>query len=189
MRRVTSLLTKAALGVLVVSACALVAAGADGRFFGRLASDVNTSNFSSTPVVRSYYNPSFDFFGNSSPFISVPSLPPPYPYMPKYWWTGSYSTADPRQSGYNPSAGYRWEDVTTLILGTFPKTASVLLDGNAIGSSEDLGPIQLPFGEHTLRVEAPGYEPSETVMKVETPSLQHVQVNLKQAGSTPAPRP
>lgn len=186
MRRITSLLTKSALGIVVFGACALVAAGADGRFIGTLAPAVNTST---TPVVRSFFNPSFGFFGYASPFISVPNLPPPYPYMPKYWWTGSYSTADPRQSGYNPSAGYRWEDVTTLILGTFPKTASVLLDGNAIGSSEDLGPIQLPFGEHTLRVEAPGYEPSETVMKVETSSLQHVQVNLKQAGSTPAPRP
>lgn len=186
MKRMASLLTKAALGILVVSACALVAAGADGRFVARLAPDVHPS---STPLVRSYFNPSFGFFGYTSPFISVPSLPPPYPYMPKYWWTGAYPTADPRQSGYNPSAGYRWEDVTTLILGTFPKTASVLLDGNAIGSSQALGPIQLPFGEHTLRVEAPGYEPSETVVKVETPSLQRVQVNLKPGGSTPAPRP
>ena len=186
MRQMTSLLTKAALGVLVVSACALVAAGRDGAIVGTFAPD---SRPSSTPVVQSYFNPGFGFFGYASPFISLPTLPPPYPYMPKYWWTGSYPTADPRQSGYNPSAGYRWEDVTTLILGTSPKTASVMLDGNAIGSSEDLGPIQLPFGEHTLRVEAPGYEPSETVMRVETPSLQRVQVNLKRGESTPAPRP
>jgi hypothetical protein len=42
-----------------------------------------------------------------------------------------------------------------------------------------LGPIQLPIGEHTLRVEAVGYEPSETIISVEQPVLQQLEISLK----------
>lgn len=187
MSRKTLLLSKA-----VIAAAILAAGAAPGVTWGQnrsfAAAPAPISHFTSTPFVHSFFNHSFGFFGYSSPFISVPTLPPPYPYMPKYWWTGAYGTDDPRQSGYNPSAGYRWDDVSTLLLTTYPKSARIVLDGSFIGGSDDLGPIQLPFGEHTLRVEAPGYEPSETVVRVEAPSLQQLQINLKATGSTPAPR-
>jgi PEGA domain len=184
MKHLTLLLRKPAMAVLAVCACALFASGADGAFVARPASGGGPAY---SPVVRSYFNPGFGYFGYTSPFLDFNTFSAPYPYMPNYWWTGAYPTADPRQAGYNPSAGYRWEDVTTLVLGTFPKRADVTLDGSSIGSAEDLGPIQLPFGEHTVRVEAPGYEPSETVVKVQAQSFQRLQVNLKPSGSQPRP--
>lgn len=132
------------------------------------------------PVARFDRGPGYGYgFGYYTPFLIPPSAPPAVSYLPKYWWTGYYDTEDPRQAGYNPNAGYRWEDVTTLILGTFPKKAEVTLDGSPIGSACDLGPIQLPPGDHTLRVEAPGFEPSETVLKAEASSVRRLQINLK----------
>ena len=131
------------------------------------------------PLVQSYYYPSAGF-GYYSPFVSVPSLSPPYPTnLPNYWWVGPYPSEDPRQAGYNPSSGYDWQEVTALVLTTSPAKAEVTLDGNAIGGADDLGPIQLPAGDHTLRVEAPGYEPSETVIHATAPSVQRLQINLK----------
>lgn len=125
------------------------------------------------------FYPSYGF-GFYRPFLIPPSTPvAPRPYMPNGWWASPYPSQDPRQAGYNPRAGYRWEDVTTLILGTYPKKAEITLDGTPIGSAEDLGPIQLPYGDHTLRVEAAGYEPSETVLKVNTSSVRRMQINLK----------
>jgi hypothetical protein len=109
--------------------------------------------------------------------------------MPNYWWVGPYPTADPRQSGYNPAIGYRWDEVTALILDTYPKNARITLDGVTIGRTSELGPIQLPFGEHSLRVEAVGYEPSETVLKVERPILQQLEVRLQQVSHAPKPGP
>lgn len=178
MNRVTSLLTKALIATAVVMVSVCARAPAQGYWGG---------GFSVHPfVVPPFVVPPFTWSGYGVGFLGAPQLPPPRPYMPKYWWVSPYSIADPRQSGYNPAAGYRWEDVTTVILHTYPKQADVILDGNAIGSSDDMGPIQLPFGVHTLRVEAPGYEPSETVMRVETRSFQRLQVNLKAAGKESA---
>jgi PEGA domain len=180
MRHATSLLLKATMGTAFLLACASMGlAAGPGRSFGAAPRQFMRSM--GAPLVQSYGYPGYGY-GYSSPFVSVPSLSPPYPYMPKYWWTGPYSTEDPRQSGYNPSAGYSWDSVTTLFVSTSPLKANVTLDGNPIGSADDLGPIQLPMGEHTLRVEAPGYEPSETVMKVQTTSVQRLQINLKSSG-------
>ena len=135
--------------------------------------------------IRYFSQPSFYpsyGFGFYRPFLIPPSTPvAPRSYMPNGWWASPYPSQDPRQAGYNPRAGYRWEDVTTLILGTYPKKAEITLDGSPIGSAEDLGPIQLPYGDHTLRVEAPGYEPSETVLKVDTSSVRRMQINLRAA--------
>lgn len=182
MNRTISLLSKAVIAVtLIAGGTSAGLASGISHAFGPAPGPA--MSFNPSPLVQSYFYPSFGGYGYSSPFLSVPSLPPPYPYLPKYWWTGYYSTEDPRQAGYNPSAGYKWEEVTTLILATSPKKASILLDGSFIGNADDLGPIQLPLGEHTLRVEAPGYEPSETVVNVQTPSLQQLQINLKASGS------
>lgn len=116
--------------------------------------------------------------GFYSPAFSLPMIPPSTSYLGSYWWAGPNASDDPRQAGYNPSAGYPWDSVTTLLLTAKPSHAHVTLDGSDVGSARDLGPIQLPMGEHTLRVEAPGYEPSETLLKVEQPIVQELDVRL-----------
>jgi hypothetical protein len=121
----------------------------------------------------------------------LPGLAPNYNYAPNYWWTGPNSGTDPRQEGYNPSSGYPSETVSTLLLETFPAKARVILDGVFIGTADSLGPTQLPAGEHSLRVEAASYEPSETILKVEQPTLQQLEIRLNPIAHTtkPAPRP
>ncbi|MFB3921291.1 MAG: PEGA domain-containing protein [Terriglobia bacterium] len=126
----------------------------------------------------------YGFFGYYSPFIDPVPHASTNPYLPKYWWSERYPTLDPRQAGYNPNAGYAKEEVTTLLLETSPKKARVVLDGLYIGTSDSLGPFQLPAGEHTLRVEAAGFEPSETVLKIEQPVLQQLEVRLKPTAAT-----
>jgi hypothetical protein len=69
--------------------------------------------------------------------------------------------------------------VTTLLLSTFPAKARVILDGVFVGTADCLGPTQLPLGEHTLRVDATSYEPSEIVLKVEQPTVQELDVRMK----------
>lgn len=141
--------------------------------------------------VQPYFFPSYGPFGGFgwyggfySPFVDVPRLPPAYPYLPNYWWVSPYPIGDPRQAGYNPSSGYPKDKVSTLLLVTYPLKTRIILDGIYVGRADYLGPIQLPMGEHTLRVEAPGFEPSETVLKVEEPILQQLEVRLDR----PAPK-
>lgn len=138
--------------------------------------------------VQPYFFPSFGrsgWFGAGfyTPFVNLPTIAPAYPYLPKYWWVSHYPIADPRQSGYNPASGYPRESATTLLLTTSPVRTRIILDGLYIGTSDFLGPIQLPVGEHTLRVEAAGYEPSETVLNIEEPVLQQLEVRLKPVAS------
>jgi len=175
------------MGLLQTQTIAKAAPGPAGQF---ASAPRSAGGFSGAPFVQpSLFSP-FGFPGGYGlPFLNGPSLPPPYPYMPNYWWTGPYPTADPRQSGYNPASGYRWDEVTALILDTFPKNARINLDGVTIGQTSELGPIQLPFGEHSLRVEAVGYEPSETVLKVEKPILQQLQIRLQQVSHAAKPGP
>jgi hypothetical protein len=140
----------------------------------------------STGYVTPYFYPSYGGYGGFgfyrgyfSPFMELPMIAPATPYLPKYWWAEPYPTVDPRQAGYNPNSGYPKEDVTTLLLETYPKKARVVLDGLFVGTSDSLGPFQLPMGEHTLRVEAAGFEPSVTVLQVEQPALQQLDIRLK----------
>jgi hypothetical protein len=129
--------------------------------------------------------------GYYTPFVNVPTYGSTYPYLPKYWWVERYPSADPRQAGYNPNAGYPKEEVTTLLLVTYPVKSRVILDGLYVGTSDNLGPIQLPAGVHILRVEALGFEPSETVLQIEQPTLQQLEVRLKttpRAGSSGEPK-
>jgi hypothetical protein len=122
----------------------------------------------------------FGFYGGYySPFVDIPFYGTTSPYLPKYWWVERYPSADPRQAGYNPNSGYPKEEVTTLLLMTYPVKSRVILDGIFVGTSDNLGPIQLPVGVHILRVEAFGFEPSETVLKVEQPTLQQLEVRLE----------
>ena len=123
----------------------------------------------------------YDYWGFGSPFFANFGSGAPYAitYAPKYWWVSPYSIEDPRQDGYNPDAGYEWDSVGTLLLTTFPMKAQVTLDGTCVGTADKLGPFQLPVGEHTLRVEAAGYEPSETVVRFDKPGVQELDIELK----------
>ena len=76
-----------------------------------------------------------------------------------------------------------------LLLETTPAKASVTLDGILVGTMDCLGPFQLPMGEHTLRVDAAGYEPSITVLHVEKPLLQQLEVRLTEVTHTSKPGP
>lgn len=176
-------------------------AGILGGVKALVGARASTPSIDSCAYVQSYYYPSSSGYGGYgayggyggyfSPFLHLPSLPPPYPYMPNYWWTGAYAATDPRQAGYNPNAGYPQESVTTLLLVTIPAKTRIILDGIYVGSLDYLGPIQLPIGEHTLRVEAAGYEPSETVLRIEQPVLQQLEVHLSPIAPRvkPAARP
>lgn len=129
------------------------------------------------PGGYSFY-PSYGGFGAGY----LPSGGGTYPYLPNYWWVSPYRTGNVNQVGYNPSAGYDWDSVTKLVLETYPEKARVTLDGIFLGTADKLGPFQLPVGDHTLRVDAPGYEPSETVLRVQSPALEQLDVRLNALG-------
>lgn len=143
--------------------------------------------------VTPYFFPSYGGFGGFgfysgyySPFIDFSERHSTEPYLPKNWWVERYPSVDPRQAGYNPNSGYAREDVTTLILSTYPLKARVVLDGIFVGTSDNLGPMQLPIGMHTLRIEAAGFEPSQTVLNIEEPAMQQLDVRLKALASAAA---
>jgi hypothetical protein len=81
--------------------------------------------------------------------------------------------------------------VGALILDTNPPKARVTLDGIYAGTTDRLGPFQLPVGQHTLHIEAPGFEPSDIIVKFDQPGVQSLNVELKclTASAKPAPRP
>ena len=143
--------------------------------------------------VTPYFFPSsggFGFYGGYySPFLNLTPYTTTDPYLPPHWWVECYPSADPRQAGYNPNAGYRKEEVSTLLLTTYPVKARIVLDGVFVGTSDNLGPFQLPAGVHVLRVEAAGYEPSETALNIEEPTLQQLDVRLKRTTSVAAAEP
>jgi hypothetical protein len=189
MSRAKSIAMKAALVAGVLAAASVFSFGAgQGRSMGTISRAVSRQGGWSGGGYGNFY-PSYGYgFGYYTPFLVPPSTSiAPQSYVPNGWWAGPYANSDPRQAGYNPRAGYRWEDVTTLILGTYPQKAEVTLDGNPIGSAADLGPIQLPPGDHTLRVEAPGYETSETVLKADSSSVRKLQINLHEIVAAAAP--
>ena len=173
--------------VMLIAAGMLVAQGRGG--FGSQLSPIGravstgtgpaTTFGYATPVYSGFY-PSYGGYGGAySIYPESSSSQAPYPYMPKFWWVGPYVIDDPRQDGYNPNAGYAWDSVGTLMLSTFPAKARVKLDGTSIGTANYLGPIQLPAGDHTLRIEAPGYEPYDTVLWVDSPVAQDMEVRLR----------
>lgn len=153
---------------------------------GAVGQSYSGGNFGTT-FVQPFYGGYGDYY---SPYSGTSSYSSGYAYAPNHWWTGPNSSADPRGIGNNPNAGYAWDSVTTLLLDTFPAQARVTLDGIFVGTADSLGPFQLPAGEHTLRVDAAGYEPSDTVLRVERPVLQQLQVRLTALAhrGKPAPR-
>jgi len=136
---------------------------------------------------RAVYSPAF--FGGYGG-IGLPYFAPIYSYQPpNYWWVSPYPSADPRQDAYNPSAGYEWDSVGTLILTTFPANARVTLDGTFVGTSDKLGPFQLPTGDHTVHVIAEGFEPIDNIVKVDQPGPLFLDVHLQRVGSRGIPKP
>jgi hypothetical protein len=114
-----------------------------------------------------------------------------YGGQPNYWWASHYPSENPCQAGCNPNAGYEWDSVGTLILDTNPPKARITLDGVYAGTTDKLGPFQLPVGQHTLHIEAPGFEPSDIIVKFDQPGVQSLNIELKSltASAKPAPRP
>jgi hypothetical protein len=183
------------LGMLVVMSVLAVFGGSTAwaRDKGGFTGAAHSTAGGSANFVTPYYFPSFGGFGAYgfyggyySPFIDPAPRNSTQPYLPKYWWVERYPSDDPRQSGYNPNSGYAREEVTTLLLSTYPVKARVVLDGVFVGTSDNLGPMQLPVGLHTLRIEAAGFEPSQSVMNIEEPAMQQLEVRLKPLGSAAA---
>jgi len=129
----------------------------------------------------------YPVFGGSGLYASSSS---PLDVPPKYWWVSPYPSENPCQAGCNPNAGYEWDSVGTLILDTNPPKARVTLDGIYAGTTDRLGPFQLPVGEHTLHIEALGFEPSDIIVKFDQPGVQNLNVELKHmtASAKPAPQ-
>lgn len=126
----------------------------------------------------------YGLYGGYYPFGSYSPAPATAgPNLPPNWWSGQGAGVDPRQSGYNPNAGYDWDSIDALLLSTSPPDARVTIDGTFVGSADQLGPMQLPMGKHTLRIEAPGYAPSETTLSVEHPGVQQLKIVLGRAPS------
>ncbi len=181
------ILSASAVMVGLLAVGTLCVAGQRGRgSMGRHFSSAQTN------VVSGYSQPYYGgYSGSYSPYFGTySSYSPNYSYAPAYWWSGPYTSTDPRGPGDNPNAGYAWDSVSVLVLETFPPKARVTLDGIFVGTTDCLGPFQLPGGEHTLRIEAAEYEPSETVLHIEKPVLQQLQVNLTPVshGNKPAPK-
>ena len=129
----------------------------------------------------------YPVFGGSGLYASSSS---PFDVPPRYWWVSPYPSENPCQAGCNPNAGYEWDSVGTLILDTNPPKARVTLDGIYAGTTDKLGPFQLPMGEHTLHIEALGFEPSDIIVKFDQPGVQNLNVELKglTASAKPAPQ-
>ncbi len=140
------------------------------------------------PTPTFFYPPAYPLFSGSGGF-GLSYYSGPYAYAPNYWWVSPYPLADPRQEAYNPSAGYEWDSVGTLILTTSPEKARVTLDGVYAGTADKLAPFQLPSGDHTLHVTADGYETYDTVIKVDKPGPLLLDVRLKRVSVSAKPTP
>jgi len=120
---------------------------------------------------------------------AYPASTSPLDVPPRYWWVSPYPSEPPCQAGCNPNAGYEWDSVGTLILKTNPPQAHVTLDGTYAGTTDKLGPFQLPVGEHTLHIEAPGFEASDIIVKFDQPGVQTLNVEMKRLTTSAKPGP
>jgi hypothetical protein len=162
------------LAVVFLGAEAVMAQRFRGAFGA--AGGTFAPTFASSPV----------YGGFGFPFFAAPY----YGYqLPNYWWVSPYPLDDTRQPGYNPSAGYEWDSVGALILTTYPANARVTLNGIFVGTANDLGPFQLPPGQHTIRLTAEGFEPSEHIVNVEQPGPLFLDVHLQRSRVEAKPGP
>lgn len=188
-------LTAAAMLVGLVAGATLSIANPRGSTsVGRSSGAATVSNFAAGHNYGGYGGYGGGGYGGYgggfyAPYGGGAYYSPGYSNDPTHWWTGPNASSDPRGEGYNPNSGYAWDTVSTLLLDTNPPKARVTLDGIYVGTTESLGPFQLPAGNHTLRIEAAGFEPSETVLKVVEPILRQLLVTLTPVshGNKPAP--
>ena len=152
--------------LMLLLACVPVFAQRGGRGGGARA----YNSYHSAPVYGGG-----GWYGGYGSYFSYGS---PLTYLPNYWWVSPYPSENPCQAGCNPNAGYEWDSVGTLILDTNPPKARVTLDGIFAGTTDKLGPFQLPVGEHTLHLEAPGFETSDIIVKFDQPGVQNLNVEL-----------
>jgi hypothetical protein len=152
------------------------------RGFLRAGPPAASARFVFGPTLPQFGGYGFGEYGNLSLGYSWNAAP--YVAAPQYWWVSPYSIGDSRQDGYNPDAGYEWDSVGALLLTTFPVKAQVTLDGTCVGTADKLGPFQLPVGEYRLRVEAVGYQPSETVVRFDKPGVRELNIELKPLAAT-----
>ena len=170
-----------AFGSLCVAGPGQHSAGVRGGAFG-----------GSQPAGYGYSQPYYGGYGGAyiAPYYGTSSYAPAASYAPPYWWAGPYAgNSNSPGPAYNPNAGYAWDSVSVFLLETTPLKARITLDGTFVGTMDCLGPFQLPMGEHTLRVDAAGFEPSVTVLHVEKPVLQQLQVRLTETAHTGKPGP
>jgi hypothetical protein len=158
---------------------------------GRPAPQSGSHTYYARPTVG---GASYSYGGYYPAFGSVligPNISSPLDVPPQGWWASPYPSQNPCQAACNPNAGYEWDSVGTLILETNPPTAKVVLDGIPAGTTDKLGPFQLPVGEHTLHIEYPGFEPTDVIVKFDRPGVQNLNIDLKRttAFAKPAPRP
>jgi hypothetical protein len=118
-----------------------------------------------------------------------PSSSSPLDVPPNGWWASPYPSENPCQDGCNLNAGYEWGTVGALILETNPPQARVTLDGIFAGTTDKLGPFQLLIGEHTLHIEAAGYEPTDVIVSFDEPGTQSLNIALKRLTATAKPAP
>lgn len=167
-----------------VAFCSLSAAGQHSAAGGRSFSSSRAN------IGYGYSQPYSGGYGGAyTPYYGTSSYSPGFAYAPPYWWAGPYAANVAAGPGYNPNAGYAWDSVSVLLLETTPAKARITLDGIFVGTMDCLGPFQLPMGEHTLRVDAAGYEPSVTVLHVEKPILQQLEVKLAETSHNGKPGP
>jgi hypothetical protein len=151
------------------------------------------SSYHAAPVYGSggWYNGGYN--GGFFPAFGGPGLygasTSPLDVPPKYWWVSPYPSENPCQAGCNPNAGYEWDSVGTLILDTNPAKAQVTLDGIFAGTTDKLGPFQLPVGRHTLHIQFPGFEPSDVIVNFDQPGVQALNVELKRLTAFAKPAP
>lgn len=70
--------------------------------------------------------------------------------------------------------------------GDEPRDARVLVDGQLRAAALEGGPIPMPIGQHTLRIEAPGHAPAEQVLVLsEGEHGRKIEILVRKA----APRP
>jgi len=74
-------------------------------------------------------------------------------------------------------------NTTDLIFQVHPAKALVFIDGMLIGSARDFATQRDRYtildGQHDLRIEAPGYEPYQTEMKIMANRTLHLDIELE----------
>lgn len=135
-----------------------------------------------------YYQPA-PVYGGGGWYGGYGYYQAPVSGLPYRGLVNPYENENPCPTGCNPNSGYEWDTVGTLIVATNPSQARITLDGTYAGTTDKLGPFQLPVGEHTLHIESPGFEPSDVIVKFDQPGTQNLNIELKHLAASAKPAP